>query len=71
MGLQFLKLEQVTRVQSFGNKILFSAFLGRNVTDFDLPKCKLEHEVKENMSTAYTFFCRPYFHDGRMVLNLA
>ena len=51
VGPQFLELEKLQGFKvSVKNSV--SVCLGPNVTDFHLPKCKFEHEVKDNLSTA-------------------
>ena len=49
------ELEKLKEAQRFGKNSV-SVFLGRNVTDFNLPECKLEHEVEDNMPTATRIF---------------
>ena len=41
-----------------------SVFLGRNATDFNLPDCKLEHELKDSIYVASAFFVDPTFPPG-------
>ena len=53
MGLEFLAFEklQLFKVSERLKKIVFR-FLGHIASDFSLPKCKLELEVKGNMLTS-------------------
>ena len=70
-GLTFPQIRKVTAVQSFRTqclKNLFPVFLGRIASDFGLPKCKLELEVKGNMLTVAILSCRPYPRSERVVI---
>ena len=60
-------------VQSFGQKELrFRVSRGQcDGFSFAPWKCKLEHEVEDNMSTANAFLRRPYLPPGRVVSILA
>ena len=44
-----------------------SVFSVRSATNFNIPKCKLEHELKYNMSKPNAFSYRPYLLSERAV----
>ena len=85
--LKIKELDEFSRAQSLlvhsfsnpksykGSKFRYknsvSDFPGRNVTDFYLPNCKVEHEVKDNISAANAFSRRPYLLPGRVASILA
>ena len=59
------------KASEFQFKKSVTDFLGRNLTDFHLPKCKVEHEIEDSISAANAFLLRPYLFPERVVSSLA